>query len=77
MRPESQPSPSLPARGPLLWAAAFFAVLAALVYGQMLSQGFVRWDDGLLILENPIVHSLTPWSIWKAFTTYDPELYIP
>jgi tetratricopeptide (TPR) repeat protein len=52
-------------------------VLALLVYGQILGHGFVRWDDGLLILDQPIVHSLTPWSVWKAFTTYDPELYIP
>ncbi len=77
MRPESESPPSLPDRGPLLWAVVAFAGLAFLVYGQILGHGFVRWDDGLLIVENPIVQSLTPWSIWKAFTTYDPELYIP
>ena len=55
---------------------AFFA-LALLVYGASLTNEFVVWDDGLLIYENPIVQEISPWSITQAFTTYDPELYIP
>ena len=55
---------------------AFFA-LTFLVYGMSLGNDFVRWDDGLLIYENPIIREISPWSITSAFTTYDPELYIP
>jgi protein O-mannosyl-transferase len=55
---------------------AFFA-LTFLVYGMSLGNDFVRWDDGLLIYENPIVREISPWSVTSAFTTYDPELYIP
>lgn len=47
-----------------------------LVYWQSLGNEFVRWDDGLLITENPIVRGGLS-SLPKAFTTFDPELYIP
>ncbi|MFA6038760.1 MAG: tetratricopeptide repeat protein [Candidatus Peribacteraceae bacterium] len=48
-----------------------------LVYGQSLSNGFVLWDDDKLITENPIVRSLSPHTVRAAFTSYDPELYVP
>ena len=48
-----------------------------LVYGKSLGNTFVRWDDGLLIYENPAVMEMTPASLLRVFTTYDPELYIP
>jgi len=54
-----------------------FFVVSFLVYGSALNNGFVDWDDRLLVVENPIVYGLTPLNIWKAFTSYDPELYIP
>jgi tetratricopeptide (TPR) repeat protein len=57
--------------------AAIFAIAAFLVYGPSLWNGFVRWDDGLLIYQNPAVVEISPRSIALAFSTYDPELYIP
>lgn len=51
--------------------------LTLLVYGQSLGNGFVRWDDSMLIYENPIVREISWRSLKAAFTTYDPELYIP
>jgi 4-amino-4-deoxy-L-arabinose transferase-like glycosyltransferase len=42
-----------------------------------LTNGFVVWDDALLVTKNPIAHGLTWANIKAAFTTYDPELYIP
>jgi protein O-mannosyl-transferase len=54
-----------------------FFVVAFLIYGTSLRYDFVRWDDGLLIYENPIVRSITPHTVTAAFTSYDPELYIP
>jgi tetratricopeptide (TPR) repeat protein len=48
-----------------------------IVYGASLSNHFVRWDDGLLIYENPAIRSITPSTLKTIFTSYDPELYIP
>lgn len=52
-------------------------VLAFVVYAQSLGNDFVTWDDRLLIVDNPIVHGLHWSNIVAAFTSYDPELYIP
>src|SRR3989344_2180373 len=60
----------------------FFGIILAfllpwLVYGRSLWQGFAAIDDGFLIVNNPIVHGFDFWHIKLAFTTFDPELYIP
>ncbi|TSC57950.1 MAG: hypothetical protein Greene041662_841 [Candidatus Peregrinibacteria bacterium Greene0416_62] len=52
-------------------------LLPIAVYAQSLGNGFVTWDDRLLIVDNPIVHGLSWSNIRAAFTSYDPELYIP
>lgn len=55
----------------------FFA-LSALVYGRAVMQSeFVRWDDGMLVYENPVIRDITPKSVARIFSMYDPELYIP
>ncbi len=69
--------PSLPSRSVLLWIVGGFAVLLACIYGASVSNGFVRWDDGLLIYENPAIRHISPSTLKTIFTTYDPELYIP
>lgn len=56
----------------LLFFAATF-----LVYGSSLRNEFVSWDDTSLITENDIVLLADAKGVKKAFTTYDPELYIP
>lgn len=48
-----------------------------IVYLPSLGNQFVDFDDILLIGENPIVHQFTVHSVHQAFTSYDPELYIP
>lgn len=75
--PESTSLPRLPSLGVLLGAIACVVGLLLLVYGSSLQNGFVRWDDGLLIYENPAVMEISPSSLKRIFTTYDPELYIP
>ncbi len=52
-------------------------LLAILIYAPSLGNGFAMIDDGLLIYENNLVREFSPrtWSV--AFTSYDPELYIP
>jgi len=57
--------------------ACGIVALTAIVYGRSLGNGFVTWDDGSLITENPLIRSLSPSSIIGAFTSYDPELYVP
>lgn len=48
-----------------------------LVYAQVVTFGFVGLDDKLLIINNAIAHGLSWHNIVAAFTTFDPELYIP
>lgn len=51
--------------------------LAFLVYGRSLFNDFVYWDDPLLIMEHPVSQGLTFHNIARAFSIYDPELYVP
>jgi protein O-mannosyl-transferase len=69
--------PSLPRRSTLVTVCAGFFVLMFLIYGQSLRNPFVRWDDGLLIYENPAIRAITPTTVKAVFSQYDPELYIP
>ncbi|PIR48798.1 hypothetical protein COU80_03855 [Candidatus Peregrinibacteria bacterium CG10_big_fil_rev_8_21_14_0_10_55_24] len=64
-------------RAGTLLTVGLFALLALGVYGASLENAFVRWDDGLLIYENPAIRAITPETLKTIFTTYDPELYIP
>ncbi|MFA6039618.1 MAG: tetratricopeptide repeat protein [Candidatus Peribacteraceae bacterium] len=54
-----------------------FLGLALLVYGRSLTNDFVPFDDDILVSRNPVIRELSPRSIRKAFTMFDPELYIP
>ncbi len=61
----------------LFGIAIFFFALTLAVYGTSLTNDFVRWDDGLLIYENPAVREITSGSLGWIFSHFDPELYIP
>lgn len=63
-------------KGLFLWLSGV-ALILLLVYGWSLTNDFVVWDDALLVTQNPTAHGLTWTNIVRAFTTYDPELYIP
>lgn len=52
-------------------------LITVLVYAHSLGNGFVLWDDGLLITENPWIKGIALANILHAFTSYDPELYVP
>ena len=56
---------------------AGFLFCGFLVYASSLGNGFVRWDDGLLIYENPAIWGITFANLKTIFSSYDPELYIP
>lgn len=69
--------PDLPSKATIASLCGVFFFLGLLAYGASLGNGFVHWDDGLLIYQNPAVMEVSASSIWRAFSTYDPELYIP
>ncbi len=52
-------------------------LLTCAVYVHVLTDAFVRWDDGMLIYENPAIRGVTPSTLLWVFTHFDPELYIP
>lgn len=62
-----------------VWAgvAVLFLILGLFVYGRSLSNGFVEWDDHMLIMQNPIVTQPGWAAVKAAFSSYDPELYVP
>ena len=60
----------------LLGLAAVF-LLPWLAFSRSLVQDFAAIDDAFLIINNPTVHGVTLSHLKLAFTTFDPELYIP
>lgn len=70
--------PALPRSGTtkFMIVLGFFALVFA-VFGQTLTHNFVAWDDNLLITGNPDAYGLSVRNISQAFSTYDPELYVP
>ncbi|MDP7069070.1 MAG: glycosyltransferase family 39 protein, partial [Candidatus Peribacteraceae bacterium] len=58
-------------------ADAILIALITLVYARSLGNVFVDLDDQLLIVSNPLAWGLSIQNIIGAFTSYDPELYIP
>ncbi len=69
--------PALPSKAVLTAICSLFLAVGLAVYGQSLGNDFVRFDDGLLIYENPAIRTISPSSLKTIFTSYDPELYIP
>lgn len=48
-----------------------------LTYAKSLGNEFVIWDDDTLVYRNPLTQSVSLSNFWGAFTSYDPELYVP
>jgi Tfp pilus assembly protein PilF len=53
------------------------AATVLLIYTSTLQHGFVVWDDDTLVTRNPIVQTFSLENIARAFSSYDPELYVP
>lgn len=50
---------------------------AFITYAPSLGNDFVVWDDDSLVYENPLTQKLSAKTVASAFTSYDPELYVP
>jgi Flp pilus assembly protein TadD len=62
------------------WLPLFLTLLAVaafVTYASTLGYGFIRWDDDGLVYENPLVTQVSPGAVAQAFTSYDPQLYVP
>lgn len=57
--------------------AVIIGIVTFGIYALSLRDAFVSLDDGLLIYQNFAVLSLTPHTLLRIFTSYDPELYVP
>lgn len=57
------------------WIVLLLSVV--IVYGRLLTAGFLDWDDAALVTHNWLVHEISLRSLRAAFTTFDPELYVP
>lgn len=64
-------------RGTLLVLCCLFLLMALIAFGQALWQGFAPVDDDLLVTHNLAAYGPTIDHLRRAFTTFDPELYIP
>lgn len=67
----------LPSLQKILSFAGAIAGVLLLVYGKSLLNGFVTFDDDILVFNNHIVQSITGAHLVYIFTHFDPELYIP
>lgn len=77
MQTDAPAFPRLPSWKALLCVVAGFFAVTGILYGHSLGSDFVRWDDGMLVYENPAIREISPASLQHIFSTYDPELYIP
>jgi len=64
-------------RNILLVIALFFLVTIAVYGSSVRGNFFVDWDDYRLVVQNPILQELSLKNVARAFSSYDPELYIP
>lgn len=69
--------PTLPNRETLKNGILLLLVIPTLTFAWSLGNDFVDWDDPGLITENPIAHGISMENLKGAFTTYDPELFVP
>ncbi len=67
----------IPERRKLILAAVLCIAATFTAFGASVRYGFLMFDDPYLVVNNLTAHGPTPKHIIAAFTSYDPELYIP
>lgn len=61
----------------IIGGIAIVLITGAVYASGVFNNEFVEWDDGLLMTNNPMIQGLNWDNLKEAFTSYDPELYIP
>lgn len=61
----------------MITTVSVLLALSFLIFGRTIDYPFVRFDDGLLIYDNPAIQAINLKTLRAIFSTYDPELYIP
>ena len=64
-------------RRTLVIAATICIAAVFIVFGRSIGYGFLMFDDPYLVVNNLTAHGPTLVHLKAAFTSYDPELYIP
>lgn len=67
----------LPSRKKLLLAAIACIAASFVCFGQSINDNFLMFDDPYVVVNNLKAHGPTLANVKAAFSTYDPELYIP
>jgi len=57
--------------------ALVIVILVLAVYGNAFTAGFRRWDDPMLITENPAIRGLTPRAVWGLLSRANQGTYLP
>jgi len=67
---------SLFSRRPL-WVALFLMLITGIVFHDVLSAGFVRWDDSLHVYDNPYLHPVSAAHLARFWAAPYRHLYVP
>lgn len=67
----------MPTRRETLITFGIYLLLALIVYGGAVTYGYSIIDDQLLVSRNLFIQGISLRNVVHAFTTFDPELYIP
>ena len=54
-----------------------FVVAMLIIYIPLFSNQFISLDDPTLIVNNPLLQTVSFGNIWQMLTSFDPELYVP
>lgn len=71
--PEQANRMKIEKRNPHLWTALLVAAITLLTYLPTLQNGFVNWDDGTMVYDNPYIRTLT-FNSWRWANL---DLWIP
>ena len=60
-----------------LWIALFLTLITGAVFHDVLSAGFVRWDDNLHVYDNPYLHPASVANLARFWSAPYRHLYVP
>lgn len=70
-------NPAVKRQNTIIISCVILIILGLFSYRQSLNNGFTNWDDDVMLLQNPLVHSLSSGNIAKIFTEIQNNMYHP